>query len=145
MILVRVFLDGIIAILICTVCTMMFLKQQNRPRDTFLRTNLVSKQCSTARVGLPSWGSVGAEVTASATFPRLSSQDHDFEPLRPGEPIFKLFSGEDVLYEGDSVVYPVFVNEAAYYEKHVAFLKSEKIRISVPALPGLTPSSTQTP
>lgn len=72
-------------------------------------------------------------------------QDHDFEPLRPGEPIFKLFSGEDVLYEGDSVVYPVFVNEAAYYEKHVAFLKSEKIRISVPALPGLTPSSTQTP
>lgn len=72
-------------------------------------------------------------------------QDHDFEPLRPGEPIFKLFSGEDVLYEGDSVVYPVFVNEAAYYEKRVAFLKSEKIRISVPALPGLTPSSTQTP
>lgn len=72
-------------------------------------------------------------------------QDHDFEPLRPGEPIFKLFSGEDILYEGDSVVYPVFVNEAAYYEKHVAFLKSEKIRISVPALPGLTPSSTQTP
>ncbi|EDM12330.1 aspartoacylase (aminoacylase) 3, isoform CRA_c [Rattus norvegicus] len=72
-------------------------------------------------------------------------QDHDFEPLRPGEPIFKLFSGEDVLYEGDSVVYPLFVNEAAYYEKRVAFLKSEKIRISVPALPGLTPSSTQTP
>lgn len=72
-------------------------------------------------------------------------QDHDFEPLRPGEPIFKLFSGEDILYEGDSVVYPVFVNEAAYYEKHVAFLKSEKIRVSVPALPGLAPSSTQTP
>ena len=42
-------------------------------------------------------------------------------------------------------MYPVFVNEAAYYEKHVAFLKSEKIHISVPALPGLTPSSTQTP
>lgn len=72
-------------------------------------------------------------------------QDHDFEPLRPGEPIFKLFSGEDILYEGDSVVYPVFINEAAYYEKHVAFLKSEKIRVLVPALPGLTPSSTQTP
>ncbi|XP_055470745.1 N-acyl-aromatic-L-amino acid amidohydrolase (carboxylate-forming) isoform X1 [Psammomys obesus] len=77
---------------------------------------------------------------AGTVHPRL--QDHDFEPLRPGDPIFKLFSGEDVLYEGDSIVYPVFVNEAAYYEKHVAFLKSEKIQISVPALPGLTSSPT---
>lgn len=42
-------------------------------------------------------------------------------------------------------MYPVFINEAAYYEKHVAFLKTEKIRVSVPALPRLTPSSTQTP
>ncbi|XP_034345351.1 N-acyl-aromatic-L-amino acid amidohydrolase (carboxylate-forming) isoform X1 [Arvicanthis niloticus] len=93
---------------------------------------------------------------ASVDFPRTTDgdlagtvhpqlQDRDFEPLRPGEPIFKLFSGEDVLYEGDSIVYPVFINEAAYYEKHVAFLKAEKIRALVPALPGLTPSSTQTP
>lgn len=80
---------------------------------------------------------------AGTVHPQL--QDHDFEPLRPGEPIFKLFSGEDVLYEGDSVVYPLFINEAAYYEKHVAFLKSEKIHVSVPALPGLTSSSTVAP
>lgn len=80
---------------------------------------------------------------AGMVHPQL--QDHDFEPLRPGEPIFKLFSGEDVLYEGDSIVYPVFINEAAYYEKHVAFLKAEKIRVTVPALPGLTPRTTQTP
>ncbi|KAL1787674.1 N-acyl-aromatic-L-amino acid amidohydrolase (carboxylate-forming) [Sigmodon hispidus] len=80
---------------------------------------------------------------AGTVHPQL--QDHDFEPLRPGEPIFKLFSGEDVLYEGNSIVYPVFVNEAAYYEKHVAFLKSERIQVSVPALPGLTSSSTLAP
>lgn len=42
-------------------------------------------------------------------------------------------------------MYPVFINEAAYYEKHVAFLKSEKIRVTVPALLRLTPRSTQTP
>lgn len=95
-------------------------------------------------------------TVASVDFPRTTDgdlagtvhpqlQDCDFEPLRPGEPIFKLFNGEDVLYEGDSIVYPVFINEAAYYEKHVAFLKTEKIRVSVPALPRLTPSSTQTP
>ncbi|XP_057634969.1 N-acyl-aromatic-L-amino acid amidohydrolase (carboxylate-forming) [Chionomys nivalis] len=80
---------------------------------------------------------------AGTVHPQL--QDHDFEPLRPGEPIFKLFSGEDVLYEGNSTVYPVFINEAAYYEKHVAFLKSERIRVSVPALPELTSSSTLAP
>lgn len=50
-----------------------------------------------------------------------------------------------MLYEGNSIVYPVFINEAAYYEKHVAFLKSEKIRVSVPALPELTSSSTLAP
>ncbi|XP_059105289.1 N-acyl-aromatic-L-amino acid amidohydrolase (carboxylate-forming)-like [Peromyscus eremicus] len=80
---------------------------------------------------------------AGTVHPQL--QDHDFEPLRPGEPIFKLFSGEDVLYEGNSTVYPVFINEAAYYEKHVAFLKYERIRVSVPALPELTSSSTLAP
>ncbi|XP_052568621.1 N-acyl-aromatic-L-amino acid amidohydrolase (carboxylate-forming) [Peromyscus californicus insignis] len=80
---------------------------------------------------------------AGTVHPQL--QDHDFEPLRPGEPIFKLFSGEDVLYEGNSTVYPVFINEAAYYEKHVAFLKSERIWVSVPALPELTSSSTLAP
>jgi hypothetical protein len=71
-----------------------------------------------------------------------SSQDQDLEPLKPGAPIFKLFNGEDVLYEGDSTVFPLFINEAAYYEKHLAFMKSEKITISVPALSALTSAST---
>lgn len=90
-------------------------------------------------------GGWGQRSWPQLPWPWLFSQDRDFEPLRPGEPIFKLFSGEDVLYEGNSVVYPVFINEAAYYEKHVAFLKSEKIRVSVPALPELTSSSTLAP
>ncbi|XP_015358717.1 N-acyl-aromatic-L-amino acid amidohydrolase (carboxylate-forming) isoform X4 [Marmota marmota marmota] len=70
-------------------------------------------------------------------------QDRDYEPLQPGAPIFQKFSGEDVLYEGDSTVYPVFINEAAYYEKHVAFLRTEKLMISVPPLPPLSPTPTQ--
>lgn len=89
------------------------------------------------------WG--GQRSWPQQPCPWLFSQDHDFEPLRPGEPIFKLFSGEDVLYEGNSIVYPVFINEAAYYEKNVAFLESERIRVSVPALPGLTSSSILVP
>ncbi|KAM5248444.1 N-acyl-aromatic-L-amino acid amidohydrolase (carboxylate-forming) [Ctenodactylus gundi] len=75
---------------------------------------------------------------AGTVHPQL--QDRDFEPLQPGAPIFQMFSGEDVVYDGDSTVYPLFINEAAYYEKRVAFIQSEKLMVSVPALPALTPA-----
>lgn len=78
---------------------------------------------------------------AGVVHPQL--QDRDYQPLQPGAPIFQKFSGEDVLYEGDSTVYPLFINEAAYYEKHVAFLRTEKLLISVPPLPPLSPTPTQ--
>lgn len=74
---------------------------------------------------------------AGTVHPQL--QDRDFEPLRPGAPIFRMFSGEDVLYEGETTVYPVFVNEAAYYEKGIAFFQTEKLTVSVPALPAPAP------
>ncbi|XP_010634085.1 N-acyl-aromatic-L-amino acid amidohydrolase (carboxylate-forming) isoform X1 [Fukomys damarensis] len=77
---------------------------------------------------------------AGMVHPQL--QDRDFEPLQPGAPIFQMFSGEDMLYKGDSTMYPLFINEAAYYEKNIAFIRSEKLMISVPALPGLTPTPT---
>jgi aspartoacylase len=48
-------------------------------------------------------------------------QDNDFEPLRPGDPIFMRRDGTVVNYDGADEVFPVFVNEAAYYEKRIAF------------------------
>ncbi|XP_054426500.1 N-acyl-aromatic-L-amino acid amidohydrolase (carboxylate-forming) [Pteronotus mesoamericanus] len=80
---------------------------------------------------------------AGIVHPQL--QDRDFEPLRPGAPIFQMFSGEDKLYEGESTVYPVFINEAAYYEKGIAFFQTEKLMVSVPALPALAPAPAPTP
>lgn len=74
---------------------------------------------------------------AGTVHPQL--QDRDFEPLRPGAPIFQTLGGEDVLYEGPDTVYPVFVNEAAYYEKGIAFLLTKKLTLSVPALPAPAP------
>ncbi len=47
-------------------------------------------------------------------------QFRDYQALHPGEPIFLSFEGKEIFYEGDSVVYPVFINEAAYYEKGIA-------------------------
>jgi succinylglutamate desuccinylase len=56
--------------------------------------------------------------------PRLQAQD--YQPLYPGDPMFLMMTGEVICYEGETVVYPVFVNEAAYYEKNMALILTEK-------------------
>ncbi|XP_063810033.1 N-acyl-aromatic-L-amino acid amidohydrolase (carboxylate-forming)-like [Pseudophryne corroboree] len=74
-----------------------------------------------------SMGDIGAII-----HPEL--QDKDYFPVQPGDPIFKTLSGENVFYEGEKIVYPSFINEAAYYEKKVAFILTDKIHCNVPAL-----------
>lgn len=48
----------------------------------------------------------------------------DYSPLRKGDKVFRTFDGKDVLYEGEAdgrdMVYPIFINEPAYYEKDIA-------------------------
>jgi aspartoacylase len=61
--------------------------------------------------------------------PRL--QNRDYEPLYPGEPMFISFAGEEIVYSGDSTVYPVFINEAAYYEKGIAMCLTQKQTIAL--------------
>jgi aspartoacylase len=53
-------------------------------------------------------------------------QFRDYQPLHPGDPIFLTFEDKDILYEGESIVYPIFINEAAYYEKGIAMYLSQK-------------------
>ena len=57
----------------------------------------------------------GSKLPGALIAPSL--QDRDFEPLRTGEPMFIKPDGGVVRYDGahGPVVYPVFVNEAAYY------------------------------
>ncbi|MRX28096.1 aspartoacylase [Kangiella sp. HZ709] len=52
-------------------------------------------------------------------------QDRDFQTLRKGEPIFKLFTGEEIVYQGDECTIS-FINEAAYYDEKKAFSMSKK-------------------
>ena len=40
-------------------------------------------------------------------------QDSDFRPLKKGDPIFTLFEGGEVFYQGEYEAYPHFINEAA--------------------------------
>jgi succinylglutamate desuccinylase len=56
--------------------------------------------------------------------PKLQFQD--YQALNPGEPMFLTFAGKSILYQGESTVFPVFINEAAYYEKGIAMTLTEK-------------------
>ena len=56
-------------------------------------------------------------------------QSRDYEVLNPGDPMFLTFDYEAIAYNGGSVVYPVFINEAAYYEKGVAMTLTNKQRL----------------
>ncbi|XP_054460126.1 N-acyl-aromatic-L-amino acid amidohydrolase (carboxylate-forming) B-like [Anoplopoma fimbria] len=69
-------------------------------------------------------------ITA-AIHPQL--QDNDFKLLHRGDPVFQSFSGETVKYEGEDL-YPVFVNECAYYEKKIAFHLTKKITVTLPSI-----------
>lgn len=55
-------------------------------------------------------------------------QFRDYEALHPGEPMFLTFDGKEIVYEGDETVYPVFINEAAYYEKGVAMCITQQLQ-----------------
>ena len=47
----------------------------------------------------------------------------DYRELKKGDKLFRTFDGDDVLFEGEPdgrSVYPIFINEPAYYEKDIA-------------------------
>ncbi|XP_077996227.1 aspartoacylase-like [Glandiceps talaboti] len=64
--------------------------------------------------------------------PKLQGQD--WQPLKPGDPMFLTFQGETICYQGNQTIYPAFINEASYYEKHLAFWAMEKVEVSAPTL-----------
>ncbi|NXV77247.1 ACY2 Aspartoacylase, partial [Atlantisia rogersi] len=57
-------------------------------------------------------------------------QDQDWQPLNSGDPLFLTLDGEAITYKGDCTVYPTFINEAAYYEKKQAFVKTVKVKLT---------------
>ncbi|MGI0486714.1 aspartoacylase [Pantanalinema rosaneae CENA516] len=59
--------------------------------------------------------------------PQLQSKD--YQPLYPGDSMFLTFDGETIVYEGAEIVYPIFINEAAYYEKGIAMCLTQKEKI----------------
>lgn len=58
-------------------------------------------------------------------------QDNDFKCLKKGDPIFCLFDGNIINWEGDYEAYPHFINEAAYYDNNLAMSLAKKVEINV--------------
>lgn len=58
-------------------------------------------------------------------------QFKDYKSLRTGDPLFlNLYNGKIMIYEGETK-YPVFINEAAYYEAGIALTLTEKEEIEL--------------
>ena len=62
-------------------------------------------------------------------------QDRDFQPLQRGTPLFLHLDGTTTVYDREPGLVPLFVNEAAYYEKGVAFALARRhtIELATPA------------
>ena len=60
-----------------------------------------------------------------------SLQDKDYTKLKKGDPLFITLEGEDIIYDKDEEVYPLFINEAAYYEKGFAMCLTQKKVIKI--------------
>ncbi|MGF1682244.1 aspartoacylase [Photobacterium minamisatsumaniensis] len=58
-------------------------------------------------------------------------QDADFKVLNNGDPIFTLFDGSEVCWDGDYEAYPHFINEAAYYDNNLAMSLAKKVTVEV--------------
>lgn len=55
-----------------------------------------------------------------------SLQDKDFLPLRGNYPAFQSFDGETVERQAKEELFPIFINEAAYYPQKIAFILCRK-------------------
>lgn len=58
-------------------------------------------------------------------------QDRDYQALNPGDPMFLTFNDETIVYQGESTVWPIFINEAAYYEKGIAMCLTQKLQVNL--------------
>ena len=55
----------------------------------------------------------------------------DWNKLKKGDPIFINGFGEVTYYEGEEIYTPVFIGEAAYVEKQIAFSLTSKLEIEI--------------
>lgn len=58
-------------------------------------------------------------------------QNKEFYPLKKGDALFYHFDGTNEYFKDDKVYYPIFINEAAYYNYNIAMVLCEKHQMSL--------------
>lgn len=58
----------------------------------------------------------------------------DYHALNPGDSMLTTFDGAAIAYRGSNVVYPIFINEAAYWENKIAMYLTTKEEVVVPTV-----------
>jgi succinylglutamate desuccinylase len=58
-------------------------------------------------------------------------QFQDYQALNPGDPLFLQFDGQALLYTGNKTTWPIFINEAAYYEKSIAMTFTDQHQVAI--------------
>jgi len=103
-----------------------YLEAQNHGHDLDLPKYLTLYECTTM-VDYPKTeqGELQAMIHPDLQF-------RDYQPLHPGDAMFLTFDGTTIPYSGETT-YPVFINEAAYYEKGIAMCLTRKQQIQIPA------------
>lgn len=102
-----------------------YLEAHNQGKPPFVKDNInVYHSIETIDYPRNEIGEIEAMI-----HPKLQFQD--YQPLHPGEPMFLTFEGKEIVYEGESTVYPVFINEAAYYEKGIAMCITQLSNINI--------------
>jgi succinylglutamate desuccinylase len=57
-------------------------------------------------------------------------QNQDYQPVSLKDPLFLDLQGKTICYQEEKTVFPVFINEAAYYEKGIAMVLTEQQTVS---------------
>jgi aspartoacylase len=103
-----------------------YLEAANRGLDLALPDSLTLYEC-TAMVDYPK---TEQGELAAMIHPQLQSRD--YQPLHPGDAMFLSFDGTTIPYSGETA-YPVFINEAAYYEKGIALCLTQRQQVNLPS------------
>lgn len=108
-----------------TLTCLEYIEKKNQGLDITLGSTIeVYEHVSTVEFPLDSGGEIDAII-------HKDLQDMDYKPLKKGAPIFEKFDGKIVVNHEDELFYPVFINEAAYYDKKIAFSLTRKKRIKI--------------
>ncbi|GCA91999.1 aspartoacylase [Microcystis aeruginosa 11-30S32] len=55
----------------------------------------------------------------------------DYQAIQPNQPIFLGFDGQEIIYRGESELYPIFVGESSYKETGIALCWTAKKQIDI--------------